>query len=84
MSDNEDPDDWKARLRVPPWCPVCGVPMRGGKSTKAYYDYGCCWLCEIEFVEGREERWQGGWRPTKEEIEACHAKLYGKYGKQDD
>lgn len=74
-------DDFRSQFRVPPWCPICGVPMRGGKSTKAYYDWGCCWLCEIEFVEGREEKWRGGWRPTQEQIDAAHAKLYGR---QDD
>lgn len=27
--------------------------------------YGCCRDCFYNYVEGREERWLGGWRPNK-------------------
>ena len=47
-------------------CPTCNV-----YSFKLVYDifmskYGCCYDCFIEHVEGREERWQSGWRPQGE------------------
>lgn len=27
--------------------------------------YGCCHRCYVKYVEGREERWQTGWRPER-------------------
>ena len=62
-------------LRVPAFCPVCEMVMRGSRSTKTYYDFGCCMHCHIEFVEDREDRWRGGWRPSPEEIEAFLRKI---------
>lgn len=51
------------------FCPVCGQMMRGSKSNSSYYDWGCCSICYIEFVEDREDRWKSGWRPSADEIE---------------
>lgn len=56
-------------LRVPIWCPMCKLPMKGTKSDVKYYQYGCCMTCFIQFIEDREERWKSGWRPTQEEID---------------
>lgn len=39
-----------------------------GKSTGTFYDYGCCIDCFIQFIEGREQRWKDGWRPSAEEV----------------
>lgn len=61
-------------LRVPPWCPFCGLPMKG-KSTQKFYDFGCCIVCFIHFVEHREQRWRDGWRPTRADVDAMHASL---------
>jgi len=55
-------------LRVPSFCPQCEFVMKG-KSTSTYYDYGVCINCFIEFIEGREEKWKNGERPSKERIE---------------
>lgn len=60
-------DKTMAQLRVPCFCPVCDGMMKG-KSTSTFYDFGCCIDCFIQFVEGREPRWRGGWRPSHEEI----------------
>lgn len=62
MSDMKD-------LRVPSFCPLCERIMKGSKSNSTYYDWGCCSDCFIEFVEGREEKWKGGFRPSKEQID---------------
>lgn len=56
-------------LRVPAWCPVCEGLMKG-QSTQTFYKYQCCVNCFIEFVEGREERWKSGWRPTVDQVES--------------
>lgn len=54
--------------RVPAFCPVCKSLMRGDKCTTSYYSFGCCMDCFIQWVDGREERWQSGWRPSDEQI----------------
>lgn len=56
-------------LRVPAFCPMCEMLMKG-KSVKTYYDYGVCMTCFIQFVEGREEAWKSGERPTEEQIKS--------------
>lgn len=54
-------------LRVPLYCPICGHIMKG-KSTASWYDFGCCIDCKIFFIEGREQRWKDGWRPSEGEV----------------
>jgi len=57
-------------LRVPAFCPVCERPMVGGRETVSlYYKWGTCISCFIQFVEGREELWKAGRRPSQEEID---------------
>lgn len=58
----------KNDLRVPAFCPICGGLMKG-KSTSTYYDHGACVDCFIWFIEGREQRWADGWRPSEEDLE---------------
>jgi hypothetical protein len=60
-------------LKVPCWCPQCQGPMKG-KSTNSFYDFGVCIVCFIEFIEGREQRWKDGWRPSTEELAAFRLK----------
>lgn len=61
--------------RVPVWCPICDLVMKG--DSKSYYDWGCCNLCFIQFVEERERRWVDGWRPTEEEVESFRRTMGG-------
>lgn len=56
-------------LRVPSFCPMCNLVMKG-KSTYTYYDHGVCINCFIHFIEGREEKWKSGWRPSEEQLKA--------------
>lgn len=51
--------------RVPVWCPICQGLMKG-KSTSTWYDWQCCIMCFINYIEGREARWKSGWRPEIE------------------
>lgn len=67
MSDS-DPVDFRS-LRVPCWCPQCGLPMKG-KSTGTFYRFGVCVMCFIFFIEQREQRWLAGWRPSPEDLQA--------------
>lgn len=60
--------DYLRSLRVPSFCPICELVMKGSKSTQSFYDWGCCVLCQIQWVEGREEKWRSGWRPDQEQL----------------
>ena len=64
-----------SHLRCPAFCPICDCPMKGAKSTSAFYDWGCCMNCHIEFIEDREVRWKAGWRPSTEQVEQYLKKL---------
>ena len=61
--------------RVPAWCPICERVMKGSYSTNSFYNFGCCHDCYIEFVEDRVERWNDGWRPSKEDLERFYKKI---------
>ncbi len=49
-------------------CPVCGSFSFSMKDDLYMTKYECCFSCYVQWVEDREERWQAGWRPTKEQI----------------
>ena len=44
-------------------CPVCGTYSFDKKDDLYMNRFACCLKCYIKFVEGREERWESGWRP---------------------
>jgi hypothetical protein len=44
-------------------CPVCGAFPKKSMDDVCFVKFGCCNKCYIQYVEGREERWQKGWRP---------------------
>ena len=71
----EPPSELLRAARVPSFCPICGIPMKGRQSTIAFYDHGCCDVCFIQWVEDREERWSTGWRPSPEQIKAMLDRL---------
>lgn len=62
-------------LLVPAFCPICELIMKSSRSTRTYYDFGCCMHCYIEFVEDREERWRSGWRPSAEDLDRFFKKI---------
>ena len=47
-------------------CPVCDVYSFDKKDDLYMNRFGCCFKCYVCFVEGREERWEAGWRPPLE------------------
>ena len=47
-------------------CPVCEIFSFSIHDNIYMIKYSCCEKCYIRWVEGREERWETGWRPTKE------------------
>ena len=51
-------------------CPVCKTYSFSGQDDLYMNRFQCCFDCYVEFIEHREERWQSGWRPTNEHIDA--------------
>tara|TARA_B100000424_G_C22915510_1_gene487095 strand:+ start:755 stop:1156 length:402 start_codon:yes stop_codon:yes gene_type:complete len=51
-------EDGAARI-----CPVCSEYSFDLKDDLYMNKFECCWSCYINHVEGREERWNEGWRP---------------------
>lgn len=48
-------------------CPVCSTYSFDKADDFYMHKYECCHNCFIQYVDGREERWQSGWRPSKED-----------------
>ena len=46
-------------------CPVCDIYSFKSNDDVYMTKFGCCESCYIQWVEGREERWNKGWRPNK-------------------
>ena len=48
-------------------CPTCSTYSFNKADDFYMYKFECCEACYIRWVEGREERWQAGWRPQGEQ-----------------
>ena len=48
-------------------CPVCGSFPKKSLDDVCLLKFDCCSTCYIQYVEGREERWEEGWRPNLKE-----------------
>jgi len=46
-------------------CPICGSFPKKSMDDVCLVKFECCNKCYIQYVEGREERWQKGWRPNE-------------------
>jgi hypothetical protein len=46
-------------------CPICNVYSFKSNDDLYMSKFGCCEGCYIKWVEGREDRWKKGWRPSK-------------------
>ena len=45
------------------YCSVCGSIPKKSMDDVCLTKFECCHECHVKYVEGREERWQKGWRP---------------------
>ena len=45
-------------------CPVCGRFPKKSLDDVCLLKFDCCSTCYIQYVEGREQRWENGWRPN--------------------
>ena len=48
-------------------CPVCETYSFEMKDDLYMNKFECCYTCYIQWVEDREERWESGWRPEKQD-----------------
>ena len=46
-------------------CPTCNTYSFKSIDDLYMTKFDCCFKCYIQWVEGREERWNSGWRPKK-------------------
>jgi hypothetical protein len=45
-------------------CPICNKYSFDARNELYMNKFECCWKCYIQWIEGREERWTNGWRPS--------------------
>ena len=48
-------------------CPICSTYSFRPRDDLYMSKFETCFLCYIKWIEGREERWETGWRPDKED-----------------
>ena len=46
-------------------CPTCNTYSFKSVDDLYMTKFDCCFKCYVQYVEGREERWNSGWRPSK-------------------
>ena len=46
-------------------CPVCKKYSLSKKDDLYMLKFECCFDCYVDYVEGRESRWNSGWRPKE-------------------
>ena len=51
-------------------CPVCKTYSFSGADDLYMNRFEMCRQCYYDFVQGKEEEWQDGWRPTEEHIQS--------------
>ena len=47
-------------------CPVCGKFPKKTMDDVCLLKFECCNKCYLQYVEGREDRWKEGWRPSED------------------
>ena len=47
-------------------CPICNVYSFKSNDDVYMSKFECCEKCYIQWIEGREDRWNDGWRPNNE------------------
>ena len=47
-------------------CPICNKYSFKSSDDVYMTKFECCYVCFIQWVEGREQRWKKGWRPNED------------------
>ena len=56
------------------FCIICEFVIGDSIDTESTDRAGCCRRCELDFFEINREKWEKGWRPSKEEVELSTSK----------
>ena len=51
-------------------CPVCKTYSFSSKDDLYMNRFNCCFHCYVDFVQGREDRWDEGYIPDQKRIQA--------------
>lgn len=66
--------------RIPLFCEVCGFVFSNKEDEKSQRDFSCCSICADTWAYSNKEKWNGGWRPSNEQIEASiQRRLFKNY-----
>tara|TARA_R110000803_G_scaffold109725_1_gene178127 strand:- start:7378 stop:7794 length:417 start_codon:yes stop_codon:yes gene_type:complete len=52
-------------------CPVCKTYSFSVKDDLYMNRFQSCYLCYIDFIQDREDRWSTGWQPNEEHLLGC-------------
>ena len=52
-------------------CPVCKTYSFSGRDDLYMNRFESCYPCYFEFIEHNEEKWDNGWRPSTEQLNAA-------------
>jgi hypothetical protein len=58
-----------AEEAIPLACPVCDMLMSSRADIDSYKSKKCCEKCGFRWADRDLERWNKGWRPSREEIQ---------------
>jgi len=54
----------KKRTKAKRTCPQCGSYSFSSQDDLYMTKFECCFECYVQYIEGREQRWNSGWRPN--------------------
>lgn len=57
-----------AQPATPLACGTCDRLYRSRDDEVSHGEFGCCYLCALQWAHPRREAWRSGWRPTKEVV----------------
>ncbi len=66
----KDKNNQKKRNSTERTCPICKTYSFSGRDDLYMNRFKTCYKCYTEFILQLEDRWNDGWRPTKEQIDA--------------
>jgi hypothetical protein len=53
---------------MPIFCEVCSIRFGNQDDEITYKKFKCCSACADQWAYANKERWQLGWRPSKEQV----------------
>jgi hypothetical protein len=53
---------------IPLECPICELLMKDYTDVISFQKWQCCDYCYMIFVDLKQDKWNAGWRPSREEI----------------